>query len=559
MAGVTCEWSKGAKGTRVSGLADGTYRYTLRHEAGSAAQGSVELARPRRPLAAKVAKVVPSSGGWNNGSIRLEINCGRPPYAFKWSDGEVTTEAKRHFLAPGDYRVTISDANMTAVDLNATVGHEKAFVLARPRFERASRSSVRIADAKAGLRYLWFAEDRPAHLPRYPHGIYTGTFTAPDGEVSEATAFVIQNKGGMYVDERSDKNNLRHWVYLRGFTKGRDAEPMALKLRATRGGKDAKASGALAFEQKIDDAVWRASLEGGRLMVTGSSTGGGEGEGGRGRFELLFASHPDRPDEPLHKGTTFSPRRPGNYYVAAQDERSGAVSANRVGVAVTMGGDAPAGRPLAPDGVKSAKLLMWLDASDMDGDGTEDSPPPRRGAVMGWKGKAEGVDFRDFIYYQPNSQNGRGVASWKTIWIQNLGKPVKGFRTIFMVRKEHDYSSAGKAPWRDLNGLIGVGAFGERLMSADAAREAAKGAVHVNGARVDPSTAPMPEGFYVATYEFARKIDRAFRTTDGHWEGAIAECLAYDGKLGERERRGVEAYLFRKWISEVHLEAGPPE
>ena len=296
--------------------------------------------------------------------------------------------------------------------------------------------------------------------------------------------------------------------------------------------------------------MWRASLADGRLTVTGE---------GKGRAELLFASHPERPDEPLHVGSTFTPPRPGNYFVAAQDERTGALSTNRVGVAVTMGPGAPSARPLAPDKVEGAKLLMWLDASDMGGNGTEDSPPPRRGAVMGWTGKAEGVNFKDFIYYQPNSQNGRGVASWKTIWIQNLGKPVKGFRTIFMVRREHDYSSAGTSPWRDLNGLIGVGEYGGRLMSEAAAREAAKGAVRVNGSAVDPATARMPKGFYVATYEFAQKIDRAFRTTDGHWEGAIAECLVYDGKLGPEERGRIESYLFRKWISEVHLEARPSE
>ena len=64
----------------------------------------------------------------------------------------------------------------------------------------------------------------------------------------------------------------------------------------------------------------------------------------------------------------------------------------------------------------------------------------------------------------------------------------------------------------------------------------------------------MPQGFYVVTYEFAEEIGRGFSRTDGHWEGALAEAIVYDGKLTESERTGVEEHLRRKWLSAVHLE-----
>ena len=67
------------------------------------------------------------------------------------------------------------------------------------------------------------------------------------------------------------------------------------------------------------------------------------------------------------------------------------------GVAVTMGGPASTVKPLKPNEVKSAGLLFWLDAADMDGDGVVDADPPRRRAVMGWKGKAKDVNFPDMI------------------------------------------------------------------------------------------------------------------------------------------------------------------
>ena len=104
-------------------------------------------------------------------------------------------------------------------------------------------------------------------------------------------------------------------------------------------------------------------------------------------------------------------------------------------VAIHIGRPPEDRKPLMPDQVESAGLLLWLDANDMDGDGKEDDPPPRRGAVIGWRSRVGDVKFDGFVFYQPNVQNGKGIASWETIWIQNLNKPVSGFQTIIMVRR----------------------------------------------------------------------------------------------------------------------------
>ena len=44
-------------------------------------------------------------------------------------------------------------------------------------------------------------------------------------------------------------------------------------------------------------------------------------------------------------------------------------------------------------------------------------------------------------------------------------------------------------------------------------------------------------------------IDQPLKRADGYWEGSIAECIIYDGKLNDQERRGVESFLYYKWIS----------
>jgi hypothetical protein len=200
-------------------------------------------------------------------------------------------------------------------------------------------------------------------------------------------------------------------------------------------------------------------------------------------------------------------------------------------------------------------LTLWFDASDKNSDGQEDREPPRRGAVMDWKDKAAGINFGSFVNYQPNLQNGKGVASWETIWLQWMDKRVEGFQTIFMVRKENDFSAPGTAPWQRLRPYIGVGEYGKKLLSSEAAQKLRHGAVYVDGVKVDVTTAKMPTEFYLVSYQFDEKMDVEFNQTDGHWEGAVAECLIYDGKLTERERQGIEKYLSQKWLAALTLQS----
>ena len=84
--------------------------------------------------------------------------------------------------------------------------------------------------------------------------------------------------------------------------------------------------------------------------------------------------------------------------------------------------------------------------------------------------------------------------------------------------------------------------------------EILKGAVYINGVKVDPLQIPQPEDFCVATFEFTQVIESEIKYTDTGWEGAIGEMLIYDGLLSDQERQQLETDLYRKWISAIHLE-----
>ncbi|MDX2413905.1 MAG: hypothetical protein QNK33_01825 [Bacteroidales bacterium] len=191
---------------------------------------------------------------------------------------------------------------------------------------------------------------------------------------------------------------------------------------------------------------------------------------------------------------------------------------------------------------------MWLDAEDLNADGLPDGSLFRRGSANGGKSKAGDIGMHFFNYF-PNAQNGKAVLSWETIWVQRLSEAVNNYQTIIMVRRESDFSSAGTAPWRELNSLIGIGNYGEKLFAEDISSLTKEGNVWINSEKVEVSSVEMPEGFYIATYEFPEVVDSPFKITDGHWEGEIAEVLVFSSKLSEKERRGIEEYLYRKWIS----------
>ena len=266
--------------------------------------------------------------------------------------------------------------------------------------------------------------------------------------------------------------------------------------------------------------------------------------------------HVDQTIRPIAQGTGFEPERPGNYYLSCQRISDGAISQNRVGFAVTKGDRLPpcsnhvSTTELEPDQL-SANLLLWLDASQAEN--VEDIPL-KRGALIGWKGKNHTVGFdpNGFVYYQPNVQNGKAIASWETIWLQGLEKPISGFQTVVMVYREHPLSSPGSSPWFGLSPFIGCGT--NQLFLPDAPNEILKGAVYINGVKIDPLQTPQPENFCVATFEFTQVIENEIKYTDTGWEGAIGEMLIYDGLLTGQERQQLEADLYRKWISAIHLE-----
>jgi len=429
------------------------------------------------------------------------------------------------------------------------------FTVSNLEFERAGKGKVRISNPNKDYTYYWYENDIPDYVPKFPNGKFYGSGKKTNGDEFKAVATVVENRGGVFL-KKTEKNDFGSWIYLKVYPNGENELPVEFEINTSQDGrfaseliiKDHKTDKIIyndnyQFSTEEVDITWNGIIRDGHIELH---------ENGYmdSKMKLYYSSAYDGKKNEVGKGVEFEPEKPGNYYVEASDLNSGVRSVNRQGVAVTKNSKGKRSKAITPDDLESSDMIMWLDGNDLDADGNPDGKLFRRGSANGGKSKAGETGFHFFNYF-PNKQNGKPVLSWRTIWIQGLSEAVNNYQTIIMVRKESDFSSKETAPWRELNSLIGIGNYGEKLFADNISSSTIDGNVWINGDKVDVAKAAMPKDFYIATYEFSEVIDKPFKITSGHWEGDLTEVLVFDSRLSQKERKGVEEYLYRKWISGI--------
>lgn len=257
--------------------------------------------------------------------------------------------------------------------------------------------------------------------------------------------------------------------------------------------------------------------------------------------------------KPLHTGTEFTPPAPGNYFVSAKNELTQGESSNRICFAVDDVSNAIDAESLDPAALDNVNIKLWFDADDLDGDRREDLVAPPRGPLREWKEKTRRDPGKIFTKYEPNRLNGKGVCAFDNVWVSDLGKKVSDIRTVILVYKESDMTQAGASPFRELNHYLGTSSDPrQRIFDPETiADQTRNGKVYLNGRLVDPFNTPNPMDYCILTVEFASAITDTFSRFEGLWEGEIAEMIFLDGLLSDSERKGIEAYLHKKWLAGV--------
>jgi len=103
------EWSTGDNtSSTVTRLIEGTYFVFVTDIRGCTTTASGKVATPY-PLQVDSVLTPPQCFGYHDGAINITVQDGTPPYAFEWSNGELTEDIAG--LSEGSYRVVIIDKN----------------------------------------------------------------------------------------------------------------------------------------------------------------------------------------------------------------------------------------------------------------------------------------------------------------------------------------------------------------------------------------------------------------------------------------------------------------
>lgn len=113
-------WSNGSIGAAQSNLAPGTYIITTVDGTNCSYSDTITIA-PIASMALTAAVDDPLCFGIDDGKIAVNVTGGAGSYSYLWSDGQNTSNADN--LAPGNYFVTISDANSCQITENFTIAN----------------------------------------------------------------------------------------------------------------------------------------------------------------------------------------------------------------------------------------------------------------------------------------------------------------------------------------------------------------------------------------------------------------------------------------------------
>ena len=111
-------WSTGATTQDLFGVTSGSYSLTVIDANACTVEQSVTIIEPT-PITINLETNPETSAGADNGSIVATVMGGTPSYSYLWSNGETT--AGIFGLAPGNYDLTVTDANGCIFIYQATV------------------------------------------------------------------------------------------------------------------------------------------------------------------------------------------------------------------------------------------------------------------------------------------------------------------------------------------------------------------------------------------------------------------------------------------------------
>ena len=195
----TYEWSNGQSSETISGLAAGTYYFSV-YDGNGCYCGAYETTLDKQ-------NVPPIFTLWyydpvctnDNGSYAIQMTSGTAPYIYSWSTG--SNDSIINNLAGGSYSITITDANNCSttgnwdlainditLDVSVTVKNDGCY-----DFESGYVAVTNVTNANGNIDYEWDNGSTDYWTGYVAPGNYTVTVTDDNGCTGEASGDVKQS------------------------------------------------------------------------------------------------------------------------------------------------------------------------------------------------------------------------------------------------------------------------------------------------------------------------------------------------------------------------------
>lgn len=203
------EWSNGASGATITGLAAGTYTVTVTDQNECEVVRSATVQQFPGLMLTPVA-TTPDCFGEANGAAAVVVTGGTPPFTYLWNNG--STGAELLNIPAGVYMVTVTDA--AGCSGSATVGvaepSELVAQVVSANITNAScnafsdgRATITVSGGSIPYTYLWSNGQTAATATNLGAGAYTATITDANGctdvvnvQITEPPALIVGASAG---------------------------------------------------------------------------------------------------------------------------------------------------------------------------------------------------------------------------------------------------------------------------------------------------------------------------------------------------------------------------
>ncbi len=157
---LSYNWGPNGSGPSINNLSAGNYQVTITDDNGCTyTSNAITVGQPNQSIQLNEQVTNAECMSVANGAIALSPSNGAAPYAYSWSDN-LPAQSTVSGLLPGDYQVTVTDANSCSVEEMISVGNEGGVMISsmQPTYINSGNDgaiNVTITGGSGNLTYVW--------------------------------------------------------------------------------------------------------------------------------------------------------------------------------------------------------------------------------------------------------------------------------------------------------------------------------------------------------------------------------------------------------------------